>query len=96
MSGKPCYHCGQTFTHGNRKACCSGCGRAFIGQTAFDIHQSIRSGSVVCADPATIVTKDGTPRLKRLEIRRHGAIDVFWQLTPRPGQQHPWAKEADK
>jgi len=47
---------------GNRTGHCSGCHRTFSGEAAFDAHQTIPDGRVVCRDPGTLTTKDGTPK----------------------------------
>lgn len=37
----PCRHCHTTVRHTDTVGCCSGCGCAFSGLTAFDAHQSL-------------------------------------------------------
>lgn len=87
-----CNHCGTTIRHGNRYGCCSGCGRMFAGQSAFDRHQSVGETDMVCHDPASLVTEKGK-RAGQPVYRRttHQGFDV-WALN---GGPNPWAKEAD-
>lgn len=88
---KPCPHCHQTFRHGERKACCSGCGLAFLGQSAFDRHQRVTDNAVLCLDPAAMVSTDGNAVFVRSGETRKPENGMFWSLAPRPGQRNPWA-----
>ena len=93
---KPCPHCHQTFRHGERKACCSGCGQAFLGQSAFDRHQRVVDNSAVCLGPATEVGQDGNRVFKRSGQSPHSKNGMFWSLAPKPGRSNPWANRPDK
>ena len=88
----PCPHCRQTFTHGERYACCSGCGRAFVGAAAFDAHQRIVDNASVCLAPEGMTRKDGTALFEPLQRSGKTSTGTFWRLTPRadaPG--NPWS-----
>lgn len=90
---KPCPHCGQTFTHGERYACCSGCGQAFVGQAAFDAHQRVMDNSLVCLPPEGMTRKDGAPLFEPLQRSGKAGSGTFWRLAPRadaPG--NPWRR----
>lgn len=61
--------------HSEQRFCCSGCGRAFSSMDVFDHH---RTGQK-CADPATLLDKDGEPRgyVPRLEVGVVGKVQVW-------------------
>jgi len=58
---------------------CSGCHRTFTGVTAFDIHR--RGGQ--CHDPATVLDRNGEPRLVPVTRR-------YWIGWGQPGQDTRW------
>ena len=57
--------CGKTWKQrGNRTGHCSGCHQTFEGLALFDAHQRLRpDGSVICADPATMLFRHQPLRL---------------------------------
>lgn len=64
---------------GNQVGHCSGCHETFRGEAAFDRHQTIPSGKVICHDPAGMVRQaDGGP------VYEGNVIDgvTYWSLRP--------------
>lgn len=47
--------CGKGHTWDSKQDAghCAACHRTFLGEDAFDRHQSIKDGKTVCADPST-------------------------------------------
>lgn len=84
---KPCPHCRTTIKHGTRYGCCSSCGGVFVGQAAFDRHQTIgEDGRTVCRVPDSLTRKDGS---RVYQDKTHQGYTV-WALDNGPS---PWAKE---
>lgn len=92
MSQTPCPHCQTTIRHGERYGCCSGCGRMFAGQAAFDAHQRNGENGMYCVDVTTDARRDGQRRFIASEPRHTSGNGTVWSLTQRPGQVNPWAK----
>lgn len=53
------------------------CGEVFNSVSAFDKHQTIPNGVLVCTHPLDITDKDGNP--KPMQLNRHG----LWVLELR-------------
>ena len=47
---------------GSSRCKCYGCGEAFNSLAAFDRHQRLDKGRVVCTHPLDITDKDGNPK----------------------------------
>lgn len=43
---------------------CAACHVTFTSPSAFDMHQRLTGGGVVCADPGTAIKPDGSPTFK--------------------------------
>jgi len=58
-----CNTCGTQWRQsGNRTGHCSGCHRTFSGIAAFDAHQTVPEGRIVCRDPGTLTTHSGAAK----------------------------------
>lgn len=87
----PCRHCHTTVRHTDTVGCCSGCGCAFSGLTAFDAHQSRGDdGRTLCTDPATALDRKGRQRYQESAKGRPGEPPV-WALR---SDGNPWAASA--
>lgn len=81
----PCPHCSTTIKHGTRFGCCSSCGGMFVGQAAFDRHQTIGpDGRTACRVPQTLTRKDGSDAYRETT---HQGYTVY-ALNSGPS---PWA-----
>lgn len=88
-------HCGRNCSwrqRGNRTGHCSGCHETFDGIEAFDRHQTVPDGRVVCADPATL-THVGEAREGELvyKSRTDDLGTTYWSLAPSAEQAERWA-----
>jgi hypothetical protein len=85
-AGWPCgAHVERARWSGTEAGHCSQCGRIFIGQSAFDRHQTHdTAGQLICRDPETLVRGDGLAVFQALDkptwlptvawrLHRHGA-----------------------
>lgn len=79
--GSHCRKCHRTWT-GLAQAHCTVCHRHFTTDSAAVLHHTAKG----CADPATLLTKAGEPRLVKSETQ-HGPI---WGWPQREG--HPQAR----
>lgn len=52
--------CACNFGTGLSTCHCAGCHQTFTSVTAFDKHQEIQDGRVICTAPATLFRRDGT------------------------------------
>jgi hypothetical protein len=76
----PCRTCGTSKRHSDRYGCCSGCGRAFIGMTAFDAHWTGTGDDRRCVDPASLTREDGRPVMDSQEV--DGGVAWRMYVTP--------------
>jgi hypothetical protein len=65
-----CMTCHRTW-HGYEECHCAGCHQHFASDSSFLMHQTADE----CRDPATIVDRDGVPRLKQVQ-RKDGSVWV--------------------
>lgn len=73
---------------GNLTGHCSGCCRTFDTLSAFDAHQAVVDGRVVCSDPATMTRSDGSPRYQS----RTDDVAEYWALVPTDAQLEAHAR----
>jgi hypothetical protein len=63
-----CHNCTTDRIHTDTYGCCGGCGQAFIGITAFDMHFAGDGEERGCVDPATLIRRNGNPMLERVDV----------------------------
>lgn len=65
--------CACDFGAGLATRHCAGCCRTFTSISAFDLHQRIEDGRVVCSDPAEVTKRDGTHLMAVIRHTRTGS-----------------------
>lgn len=71
---------------------CRACGRIFTSVSAFDTHQTMRDGEVVCTNPATARRRNGDPVFT--VVRERDGHHVWGKWDARPGW--PWTSSGDE
>ena len=80
----PCPNCRTTVAHNDVTGCCTGCGRAFSGLTAFDAHQvgpRDERGRSTCLDPEASLHPSGRPLFVTSSKSKTGEPSVWRQWS---------------
>ena len=79
--------CACDFGRGFKTCHCAACHRTFTSVEAFDRHQRLEDGGIVCLDPATLQRRDGLPLYDRPSNR--WAIARPNRVSRYPRASHP-------